>query len=136
MVPTLILKIVKISMGLSTIVAILINIFPRWILSIYGQDEAFITAGIPVMRVVTGAMVCMSFAVVWMNAVTGTGNSRYTLYIEATTIILYCIFVYLVLEKYDLSIVYGWMSEWLYWLSIFTLSWLYMRSGKWKGKVI
>jgi len=136
MVHSLILKIVKLSTGLSLIAAILINIFPGLILSIYGQDEDFIVAGIPVVRVVTVAMVCMSFAVVWMNAVTGTGNSRVTLYIEALTIILYCIFVYLVLEKYNLPIVYGWMGEWLYWLSIFSLSWFYMRSGKWKGKVI
>ena len=93
-------------------------------------------AALPVVRVVTSAMVLMSFAVVWMNAVTGTGNSRFTFLIELITIILYCIYVYVVLEVMQLSIVYGWMSEWLYWLSIFSLSWLYIRSGKWKHKVI
>jgi MATE family multidrug resistance protein len=132
----LIWRIVKISTGLSLIVAILINLFPRVLLSAYGQDEAFITAAIPVVRVVTTAMVLMSFSVIWMNAVTGTGNSRITFLIELVTIVLYCFYVYLVLETYFLSITYGWMSEWLYWLSIFFFSWLYMRSGKWKNKVI
>jgi MATE family multidrug resistance protein len=132
----LIWRIVKISMGLSLIFATLINLFPGILLSVYGQDEAFITAAIPVVRVVTLAMVFMSFSVVWMNAVTGTGNSRITFLIELITIILYCIYVYVVLEKYSLSITYGWMSEWLYWLNLFFFSWLYMRSGKWKGKVI
>jgi putative MATE family efflux protein len=132
----LIWKIIKISTGLSSIVAILINLFPGPILSIYGQDEAFIAAAMPVVRVVTGAMVLMSFSVIWVNAITGTGNSRVTLLIEFITIILYCIFVYLVLEKYFLSITIGWMSEWLYWLSMFFFSWLYMRTGKWKNKVI
>jgi putative MATE family efflux protein len=132
----LINRIVKISMSFSLILAILINLFPRLLLSVYGQDEAFITAAIPVVRVVTIAMVLMSFSVVWMNAVTGTGNSRITFLIELITIILYCIYVYIVLEKYSLSITIGWMSEWLYWLSIFFFSWIYMRSGKWKNKVI
>jgi Na+-driven multidrug efflux pump len=135
-VQALILRIVKISTGLSIVVAILINLFPALLLSIYGQDKDFITAGIPVMRIVTAAMVLMSFSVVWMNAVTGTGNSRITFLIELITIVLYCIYVYLVLEKYFLSISIGWMSEWLYWTSIFFLSWFYIRSGKWKGKVI
>jgi putative MATE family efflux protein len=132
----LIWRIVKISTGLSVIVAILINLFPRVLLSAYGQDEAFIIAAMPVVRVVTVAMVLMSFSVIWMNAVTGTGNSRITFLIELITIVLYCIYVWLVLEEYFLSITIGWMSEWLYWLSIFFFSWLYIRSGKWKGKVI
>jgi MATE family multidrug resistance protein len=135
-VQSLIYRIVKISTGLSLIGAILFNLFPGLLLSIYGQDKEFIVAGIPVMRIVTAAMVLMSFSVIWMNAVTGTGNSRITFLIELITIILYCIYVYVVLEKYNLAITYGWMSEWLYWLSIFSFSYWYIRSGKWKGKVI
>lgn len=132
----LIWRIIKISTGLSLTYAIIINLFPRALLSIYGQDEAFITAGIPVFRVVTTAMVLMSFSVIWVNAVTGTGNSRVTFLIELVTIVIYCAYIYLVLEKYFLSITIGWMSEWLYWLSMFFFAWLYMRSGKWKDKVI
>jgi multidrug resistance protein, MATE family len=132
----LIWRIVKISTGLSLIVAILINLFPRVLLSAYGQDDAFTAAAIPVVRVVTAAMVLMSFSVIWVNAITGTGNSRITFLIELITIIIYCIYVWLVLEKYSLSITIGWMSEWLYWLSMFFFAWLYMRSGRWKNKVI
>lgn len=132
----LIYKIVKISTGLAIVIAVLINIFPEPLLSVFGQDEAFMKAAIPVVRIVTLAMVLMSFSVVWLNAVTGTGNSRATFLIELITITLYCIYVYLVLEKYNLSITWGWMSEWLYWLSIFGLSYAYIRSGKWKGKTI
>jgi Na+-driven multidrug efflux pump len=135
-VNVLIRKIVRISMGLAGILAVLINLFPRLLLSIYGQDEGFMAAAIPVLRVVTIAMMLMSFSTVWLNAVTGTGNSRVTFIIEFKTIILYSVYVYIVLEKYFLSITYGWMSEWLYWLSLFFLSWFYMRSGKWKQKVI
>jgi multidrug resistance protein, MATE family len=132
----LIRKIVRISTGLAFMLAVLINLFPRALLSAFGQDEAFIVEGIPVVRVVTVAMVMMSFSVVWLNAVTGTGNSRITFLIELITIILYCVYVWLILEKYNLPIVWGWMSEWLYWLSIFALSYWYIRSDKWKGKII
>ena len=129
-------KIATLSTGLAIVIAALINLFPNVFLSIFGQDEVFIQAAIPVVRIVTLAMVMMSFSVIWLNAVTGTGNSRVTFFIELITITLYCIYVYLILEKYKLPITWGWMSEWLYWLSIFGLSYWYIRSGKWKGKVI
>lgn len=136
LVQSLIFRIVRISTGFAIVMAVLINLFPDVLLTVFGQDQSFITTAIPVVRVVTLAMVMMSFSVVWLNAVTGTGNSRVTFLIELLTIILYCLYVYIVLEKYNLSITWGWMSEWLYWMSIFSLSYWYIRSGRWKDKVI
>lgn len=132
----LIRKIVKLSLSFAVIVAIGLNCFPQVFLSVYGQDPAFSSAAIPVIRIVSSALVLMSFSIVWLNAVTGTGNTRVNLGIECITIVLYCIYVYLTLERYNLSIVVGWLSEWLYWISLFFLSFAYIRSGKWKGKVV
>jgi Na+-driven multidrug efflux pump len=103
---------------------------------VYGQEPAFIDAAIPVVRIVSSALVMMSFSTIWLNAVTGTGNTRINLLIECITILLYCIYVYLVVERWRLSLVAAWMSEWLYWLSIFSMSYAYIRSGRWKGKVV
>lgn len=135
-VKTLILKIVKLSVGGALVIALFINLFPGVLISIFGQSELFIDAAIPVVRVVSVAIFFMSFSVVWLNAVTGTGNSRMTLLIDGVAIILYCVFVYLILEKYNLSITYGWMGEWIYWGSIFILSVWYINKGKWKNKII
>lgn len=132
----LINKIARISVTISLGVAIILNVFPHLFLSIYGQSSEFIADAIPVVRVVSSALILMSVSTVWLNAVTGTGNSKVTLYIEAITILLYCIYVYLVLEKFNLPITIGWMSEWVYWISLFTASYFYIRSGKWKAKVI
>ena len=124
------------SVGLAAGVAVLLNLFPQAFLSIYGQDAAFTTAAIPVFRVVSIALIMMSFAVIWLNAVTGTGNTRINLWIEIITITVYSIYVYFVLERWHGSLVYGWISEWLYWGCMFSMAYIYMRSGKWKGKVI
>ena len=132
----LIHRIVMLSTGLSLLVCLIMNLMPGLFLSVYGQGNEFIKQGIPVVRVVSFAMVLMSFSLIWLNAVTGTGNSRFSLYIEALAIILYSIYVFLVLEKFNLSIIFGWMSEWLYWMSLFIFSFIYIRSGKWKSKVI
>ena len=87
---------------------------------------------VPVLRVVSVALVLMSFSAVLLNAVIGTGNTRINLMIEIFAVILYSTYVYLVMEHMHLSITWGWGSEWLYWTSIFTLSFLYLKSGKWR----
>ncbi len=132
----LIRRILNWSVGFGILIALVVNLVPRAFLSVYGQDESFIAAGVPVLRVVSIALIMMSFATIWLNAVTGTGNTRVNLWIEAVTIFFYCIYVYLVLEKAHGTLVFGWISEWLYWGCMFSLSFWYMKSGKWKGKVI
>ncbi len=81
-------------------------------------------------------MIMHSCSFIFLFAVTGSGNTRITFFIEVLAIVFYTIYVYLVLDKYFLDITYGWMSEWLYSICILTPSFLYMRSGKWKGKVV
>jgi multidrug resistance protein, MATE family len=132
----LIKKIVRLSFSFAFLIAFILNIFPRTILSVYGQDAGFTEHAVPVIRVVSVAVMLMSFGTIWLNGVTGTGATRINLAIESFTIFFYCIYVYLVLEYFGLPIIYGWLSEWLYWTLSFVLSFAYIRSGRWRKKVI
>ena len=129
-------KIIRINLSFSLLGALLLNLFPSAFLSIYGQGPGFIGDAIPVIRVVSVAMLLMAVSTVLLNAVTGTGNSRVTFLIEACVIVLYCVYVYLVFDRFFLPISIGWMSEWLYWIGILIPSYFYLRSGKWKNKMI
>lgn len=132
----LIHKIIRINFGFAVAVCLLLNIFPHLFLSVYGQGESFINAAIPILRIVSTALVLMSISIVWLNAVVGTGNTQINLYAELVAIILYCTYVYVILEKLKLPLIYGWASEWLYWITLFVPSYWYMKSGKWKNKKI
>jgi Na+-driven multidrug efflux pump len=125
-------KIVKLSGGFSLLVCALLNGFPAAYFSIYGLSASFAAAGVPVLRVVAAAMVLMSVATVWLNGVTGSGRSDVTFGIEIIAIVLYCVFTYIVLEHLQLSIVWGWASELLYWTCLYALSFLYLKSGRWR----
>ncbi|MCW3088564.1 MAG: family efflux transporter [Sediminibacterium sp.] len=133
-VKELIYKIMFWSVGFAAFVCLFLNLFPHAFLSIYGQGEDFIQAAIPVLRVVSSALVLMSLSVVWMNAVTGTGNSKMNLFSEVAAITFYCIYVYIVLEVLRMPIVWGWASEWIYWATILIPSFWYIRSNRWKGR--
>ncbi|MEX1241206.1 MAG: MATE family efflux transporter [Cyclobacteriaceae bacterium] len=133
-VMALVMRIVKVSFSISLIMFLLLNFWPEWFLSFYGQDEDFIRDAIPVVRVVSIALLMMSFGPVWLNAVTGTGNTTVNLLIEMITLTIYVIYVYVVLEYYRMPITWGWASEWVYWLSMFSMAYYYMRSGRWRDK--
>jgi MATE family multidrug resistance protein len=135
-VTELIIKIMKLSVGFSIIIFILLNVAPDALLHVYGQDENFIMAAIPVVRVVTVAMLLMSVSTIWLNAVIGTGNTKINLFVEIFAIVFYSAYAYIILEKLSLSITIGWTAEWVYWLCILVPSFLYLQSGKWKHKVI
>jgi MATE family multidrug resistance protein len=132
----LVKRIIRISLCCSVVIVLLLNLFPAAFLTFYGQGEDFIAEAIPVVRVVSVALIMMSFSVVWLNAVTGSGNTVVNLTIELVTIVLYCIYVYVVLEYLKLPITWGWASEWVYWLSMFTMAYFYIKSGRWKNKVV
>lgn len=132
----LIKRIVTLSVSIAALLCAVINVFPEFFLSFYGQDEQFITEAIPVVRIVSLALILMSIGTIWLNAVTGTGNSKVNLFIELITIVLYSVYVFVVLEWLNLSITWGWASEWLYWISMFTMAYFYMKSGRWKHKTI
>jgi putative MATE family efflux protein len=126
-------RIAMLSAGSTLVVFIPVQLFTREILSIFNDDAAFLAMAVPVLRVVSVAILMMSVSTVCLNAVTGTGNTRINLMIEMITIVMYIVYVYLVMEVYNLSIVWGWGSEWVYWTSIFIMSFAYLKSGKWNN---
>ena len=132
----LIKRVVTMSLGISLFIFVILNLIPEFFLAFYSQGEEFIAEAVPIVRIVSVALLMMSVGTIWLNAVTGTGNTRVNLMIELVTIVIYCVYVFLVLEYWNLSIAWGWGSEWVYWISMFSMAFFYMRSGKWKGKKI
>lgn len=126
-------RIAMLSAGSTLFVFIPVQLFTREILSLFNDDPAFLTMAIPVLRVVSVAILLMSVSTVCLNAVTGTGNTKINLLIEMITIVMYILYVYLVMEVFNMSITWGWGSEWVYWTSIFIMSFAYLKSGKWNN---
>jgi MATE family multidrug resistance protein len=129
-------RIMRLSLIATTFMFVLFNVFAAELLSFFQLSPEFVEAAIPPLRIVTVGMMFMSFSVIWLNAVTGTGNTKVNLMIEFVTITLYIIYVCLVLEVWHLNLVWAWASEILYWISIFVMAYFYIMSGRWKGKVI
>jgi MATE family multidrug resistance protein len=129
-------KLTRLSFGIALVVCLLLNLFPGLYLSLFRNDTLFIETGIPVLRAIAVATLILSLGTVWLNAVTGTGNTHMTFLIELIAIFFYCIYVYVVLEVNKMPIIWGWLSEVLYWTILFSGSYVYIKSKRWKSKVI
>ena len=126
----LIRRISKWSLGIAFTVFLLLNIFPRLFLSIYGLGDDFINDAIPSVRVVSFALIIMSMATVHFNAVTGTGATKMNLLIDIIVLVAYTIYSYVVLEHLKLSVAWGWAAEILYWTLTLLLSYFYLAGRK------
>jgi len=133
----LVWKITRLSLSIAVVVCVVLNLFPDLYLSLFRpNDPLFVNEGIPVLRLIGFVTLFLSVGTVWLNAVTGTGNSRVTFLVEISTLVFYCLYVFVVLEIKHLSILWGWLSEILYWTLLFSLSYYYMRTARWKQTVI
>jgi putative MATE family efflux protein len=113
---------------------LLIVIMPVGIISLYTNDETLINASLPVLNVVSGTVICFGFAMVFFNGLSGTGKTNVTLIIELIVVAAYLFAAYLLTNVFELSIALVWTVEFLYAIPLFLLSFIYLKSGRWKGQ--
>jgi multidrug resistance protein, MATE family len=124
------------SFGLCGIMCLLVNIFPEIFFSLFGQGKEFVEEGIPVIRMVSSGLMIMSIANIWLNGVTGTGKTKVNLMIEIIAITVYMVYTWVFMKVHYISLTIAWSNELVYWTTIFTLSFFFLKSGKWKTKTI
>ena len=134
MVIPVIKKISLWSFGLCMIMISILNLFPDVFFKLFGQNENFIEAGIPVIRMVSLGLIFMSISNIWLNGVTGTGKTKINLMIEIVAILLYLIYTWYFMVHHYVSLSMAWSNEFIYWSTILTISYFYLQSGRWKSK--
>lgn len=130
----LVVRIMFWSLGTCAFMCGLLNLFPEFFFRLFGQDEAFVVAGVPVIRTVSLGLLFMSIANIWLNAVTGTGKTKINLSIEVVAITLYLCYTWYFMKVNYVSLSMAWSNEFIYWTSIFLMALIFMKSGRWKTK--
>lgn len=113
-------------------------IAPEWVLglAVDPMHVELVQDSIPTLYVISAALIFFALAMTWFSGVSGSGNTRTALWIETGAILVYLLMSYvlgIVLEA-DVHII--WLTEPCYFLMMGLVSFLYIRSGRWKGKQI
>ncbi|MEI8273823.1 MAG: MATE family efflux transporter [Paludibacter sp.] len=116
--------------------AVLTYMFPEIFARIYTDNASLIVACIPVIKVVSIAILFCAVGMLIFNAVSGTGNTRTAFVIEFLTLFFYLGFVYYtaIIHPYQVAVV--WMSEFVYWTIIGALGYIYLLKGNWRKREI
>jgi multidrug resistance protein, MATE family len=128
-------KVMLLSIGFCIAMCLIVNIFPRAFFGLFGQGEEFVQQGIPVLRMVSVGLLFMSIANIWLNGVTGTAKTRMNLLIEIIAITVYLVYSWYFVKVNYTSLAMAWSNEVVYWFTIFIISFIYLKSGRWKTKV-
>lgn len=127
-------KIVTLSFFSVLVLAVFNGLFPHLLLSLYTDNATLIADSLPVLYVVSGSALFISVGFQIFSGVSGTGNTRTSLFIEVLVIILYLIITHLLVNVLKVNITMVWTIEYYYGFAIGLFSFLYLRTGKWKEK--
>jgi len=132
----LIKRIMKICIYVMLVMVAVGACFPRQAISIYTSDPSLIEAVVPSYYIILAALFNFSIMSILFNGVLGTANTNVALAIEASTLSVYLVFAWLVAVKLHLKIEWVWTAEFVYSSLIGALSYLYLKNGKWRDKVL
>jgi putative MATE family efflux protein len=132
----IIYKVLKLTL-IGVFVLVIINlIFPQLILMIYTNDKTLIASSLPSLYVVCVASLFIAVGFVFFSGVSGTGNTKVSLIIETFVIFIYVLATYLLVNIDNARVEMVWTVEIIYGFIIATISFLYLKYGKWQNKRI
>lgn len=132
----LIKRIAFISLGVMVCVIGIVSAFPRMMIRIYTDDPSLINDTVLPFYVLISSLPIYSMGSVLFNSVSGTGNTRTALKFEIITLFFYLSYMWFVIIYMRFSVAVAWTTEHVYWFFLLTLSFIYLRSGKWKERKI
>jgi Na+-driven multidrug efflux pump len=133
LVPKLVWRLIVTCVGSSFMIMVLNNINPALTLSIFTNDASLVQESLPIIPIISISILIFALGVVLLSVVSGTGNTRITLYIEVATLTLYLTYLYVVVHVIPSSLEVVWSSEFVYFIFISIFAYGYIRTGKWKN---
>ena len=129
-------RIIRLTLLVVSITAVLILTFPGTILRLYTSDTALIGRSLPILYVITVAALFFSIGWVLFNGISGTGNTHVSLMIEIVLIIFYLFWAYLMVHRVSAPLHLVWTAEIVYASLVGVTSLAYLKFGRWREKKI
>lgn len=110
--------------------------YPEQMIGVINPNEEFMADSVAILRFVSGSVIIYSVGSVYFQAINGTGNTRINFYIEIVSVFIYLIAAFLLIKVYVLDIYWIWTVEYIYFITLGLLSFLYLRFFNWRKKEI
>lgn len=111
-------------------------LYPEHLIKIINPSDEYIKESSSILRFIFASVILYGVSSVYFQTISGSGNTRFTFYIELISVTLYIITAYLLIKVYELEIFWIWSVEYIYFLTMGLFSILYLHFFDWKKKLI
>lgn len=129
-------KILTISVLANLFMVQFIIFFPRQIISFFTENPELTEATVPLLRVITLALIAFSVGMIIFSTLSGTGKTSTALRIEIISIALYLLFAFVLATGFNAPASSVWFVEVLYYSLLGLFAFIYLKRGKWKELVV
>lgn len=110
----------------------LVLLFPDVVVSIFTDEPLAIAGSVSVLRIVVLAILIVIPSEIYFSALSGTGDTPAAFVIELVMSICILIFAYGAALSFSLPLEYVWLAQAIGWTICAGLSYLWLRSGRWR----
>lgn len=132
----IIMKIIRVAYYILIPISLAIVIFPKAFISIYTTDPVLLADSVEPLWVLVGGILFAAAGSIMFNAISGTGNTRSSLFFEVISLIVYTGYMWYIIYVLRSSVAMCWTTEVVYWLVLLLTCYPYLLSGKWKNRKI
>lgn len=135
------IKIVQRRIQLLTVIFLVIMfhgavLYPEVLVKIINPKAEYVDGSAEILRFVAGSILIYGLTSVYYQTINGSGNTKFTFYIEFIAVFIYLFFAYLFIKVLDWDIYWIWSVEYLYFGAMGILSIGYLRFFNWQKKKI
>ncbi|MES2799475.1 MAG: MATE family efflux transporter [Bacteroidota bacterium] len=106
--------------------------YPEALIRMVNPAEEYVIASANILFYVSGSIFIYGFGMVYFQTVSGSGNTRFTFYIELISVFIYIVSAYLFIKVWKSDIKWVWTVEYIYFITMAALSIAYLHFFDWK----
>lgn len=129
-------KVVRMSFIITAPLVLMIILFPRLCLGVYTDNPEIIEMAVPIVYQICITAYAFCVAMVFFEAISGTGYTKIALYVEALVLALYVFAIWFTAKAMALSLFWVWSSEVVYGIMLAVVSIIFMKYYKWQKKKV
>ena len=123
-------RIIKISFSSTLILVAISALFANAIISVYTPDQSLVNDTKPSFYLILGVLLIFSITMIIFSTISGAGKTKIALFIETFTILIYLIYEYIIVNIFPNNVLYAWSAEYVYFLIIGIISFIYLKHNK------
>ena len=127
-------KVIRNSLACSSVLVIFTMLLPRLVLEIYSSDAVLTEAAVPSIYVICIATLLTCVAVVFFEAISGTGNTAAAMALEFGVLVIYLLYIWFMTTHSRIEGV--WTAEFVYNILMGLIAWFYLKKANWLKKRI